>query len=185
MEEVEQILKDIQEKMQKNLASLKQSMNQIRSGRASPALVEDIKVQVYGQNMQVIQLATITIPEARQIVLDIWDKSNLQNVEKAIRASGRNLNPQVDGTLIRIHLPDLNKENREELAKLARQKLEEYKIGIRNLRRDGNEQLKKIKSTISEDDHHSYQSAIQKVTDKIIQEMDEIQKSKEKEIMTI
>ena len=185
MEEAELILEDMQEKMQRNLEFLKQNMSQIRSGRASAALVEDIKVEVYGQNMPLNQLATINIPEPRQITLDVWDKSNLQSIEKSIQASGRSLNPQIDGGLIRIHLPELNEENRRELVKLAKQKLEEHKVGIRSLRRDGNEQLKKIKDSISEDDLHDYQTKIQSITDKIAREMEDIQKSKETEIMTI
>ena len=185
MSEPDAMLKDAKNKMEKTIESLQNTMSQIRSGRASTAIVDDIKVDVYGQSMPMNQLATISVPEARQITIDLWDKGNLQAAEKAISASGRNLNPNTDGGVIRINLPDLTEENRKDLAKLAKQKLEDHKVAVRNIRRDINDALKKKKDELSEDSLRGHQDQVQKLTDEIIQKMDEIQRVKEQEIMNI
>ncbi|MDH5720771.1 MAG: ribosome recycling factor [Spirochaetia bacterium] len=180
------IMNETKEKMKKSLNDLAHSLSQIRSGRATPALVEDIKVEVYGQQMPMNQIGSINIPEPRMILIDVWDKSNSQEVLKAIQKSGRNLNPQDDGVAIRIVLPELNEERRKELLKLAKQKVEDHKVSIRNIRRDANENIKKLKNDgLSEDDLHQKQNEIQKLTDENIAHMDEIFKKKETEIMTV
>ena len=179
------LVKESKHKMKKTIDALQAAMSQIRSGRASLGIVEDIKVDVYGQSMPLNQLATITIPEARQIFIDAWDKANISCIEKAIQNSGRDLNPTINGLIIRINLPDLTEENRKKLAKITRQKLEDYKIAIRNIRRDTNDALKKMKDDISEDVFHTYQNEVQKITDQHIAQADKIQNDKEQEIMTI
>lgn len=180
------ILDDTKERMEKSLNDLYSAFTLIRSGRATPGLVDDIRVDVYGQSMPLNQVATINIPEARLITIDVWDKSNLQEVEKAIAASGRNLNPQNDGSLIRIALPDLTEERRKELVKVAKQKSEDHKVAVRNIRRDGNDQIKKLKGEgVSEDEIHDSIDEIQKITDSYIGKMDEAFSVKEKEIMTV
>lgn len=185
-EEVELILADVEDRMSKSFRELKNSYSQIRSGRATPGLVEDIKVDAYGSLMPLNQVANINIPEARMITIDVWDKSLVQDVEKAILKSGRNLNPQNDGGFLRIALPDLNEERRKELVKLSKQKSEDCKVAIRNIRRDGNDSLKKLKDGgISEDEVHLHQDEIQKITDKNIKAIDDLYHLKEKEILTV
>ncbi len=179
------LINDGKKKMENSIKALQVTLSKIRSGRASTNIVEDIKVNIYGQSMLLNQLATITIPEARSITIDTWDKGNISLLEQAIHNSGRNLNPNIDGGLIRINLPELTEESRKELAKLSKQKLEDHKVSIRNIRRDINDSLKKIKNDMSEDDFHKYQQEVQKMTDDNIVKSDEIQIKKEKEIMTI
>lgn len=185
-ETIELIFEELKEKMQKSLEGLKFSMSQIRSGRATTGLVEDIKVDVYGQQMPLNQVATISTPEARLITIDVWDKSNLQEVEKSILKSGRNLTPQNDGSLIRINLPEMNEETRKEMVKIAKQKVEDHKVSIRNIRRDANEQIKKLKSEgLSEDAMHAHVEDVQNTTDDFVSRMDELFNHKEKDIMTV
>ncbi len=186
MEEIILIIDDVKERMEKSYQDLLHAFTQIRSGRATSGLVDDIKVDVYGQLMPLNQVATINIPEARLITIDVWDKSKLHDVDRAISASGRNLNPQNDGSLIRIALPDLTEERRKELVKVARQKVEDHKVSIRNIRRDGNDQIKKLKSEgVSEDEIHARQEEIQKITDNYISRVEDVLTKKEKEIMTV
>lgn len=185
-EEVELILEDMRERMEKSMNDLRHAFSQVRSGRATPGLVEDIRVEAYGESMALNQVAAINIPEARMITVDVWDKSIVQDVEKAIQKSGRNLNPQNDGGLIRIHLPELTEERRRELVKLAKQKVEDHKVAIRNIRRDSNDSIKKLKSgSISEDQIRSLQDLVQKNTDTKIKEMDDLLVRKENEILTV
>ena len=185
-EDISLLFEDAKERMSKSLDDLHKVMAQMRSNRASTALVEDIRVDVYGQSMALNQLATINIPEARTITIDPWDKSNTQEVEKAIQKSGRNLNPQNDGTIIKIHLPELTEERRKEMVKLAKQKVEDHKVAIRNIRRDTNDAIKKLKGDgISEDTVHAAQDEVQKLTDEFNAKMDDTFSKKEKEIMTV
>ncbi|RME91700.1 MAG: ribosome recycling factor [Candidatus Hydrogenedentota bacterium] len=185
-EKVQEILSDAKKRMEKSVEDLAHALSQIRSGRATPALVEDIRVEVYGQTMPLNQVATINVPEARLITIDVWDKSNLQSVEKAIQKSGRDLNPQNDGTIIRIQMPELTEERRKELVKVAKQKVEDHKVAIRNIRRDANDKLKKLKNEgMSEDDLHHYTDEVQKLTDTYVGKMDAMFKRKEEEILTI
>jgi len=185
-EDIELIIADTDERMGKSIRELKHAYSQIRSGRATPGIVEDIRVEAYGEMLPLNQVAGINIPEARLITIDVWDKSIAQAVEKAIMKSGRNLNPQNDGGLIRIALPDLNEERRKELVKTSKQKAEDSKIAIRNIRRDGNDSIKKLKDEgLPEDQVHAHQARIQKITDANIALIDELFHAKEKEIMTV
>ncbi|MCS6985483.1 MAG: ribosome recycling factor [Leptospiraceae bacterium] len=185
-ETIELIMSDCRERMGKSVQDLVHTLAQLRSGRATPALVEDIRVEAYGTVMPLNQLANISIPEARLIVIDVWDKANLQAVEKAIQKSGRNLNPHNDGNVIRISLPEMSLEARKEMVKVVRQKTEEHKVAIRNIRRDANEELRKLKGEgISEDEIKHYQEEVQKLTDQHIKKMDELAQAKEKEILTV
>ncbi|HRP68833.1 MAG TPA: ribosome recycling factor [Turneriella sp.] len=172
--------------MQKTLDDLAHHMAQIRSGRATPSLVEDIRVEVYGQVMPLSQVASIATPEARLITVDVWDKSQIQTVEKAIMKSGKNLNPSSDGSLIRINLAEMTGETRKEMVKLAKAKTEDHKVAIRNVRRDANDALKKLKgSGVSEDQIKGFSDAVQKHTDGFIKRMDDLFAAKEKDIMTV
>jgi len=185
-ESVQLILDDSRERMDKTRSELANALSLVRSGRATPGLVEDIRVEAYGDLVPMNQVGNISIPEARLIKIDVWDKSILQNVEKAIQKSGRNLNPQVDGSVIRIALAELNEERRKELVKLAKQKTEDFKVAIRNIRRDANDSVKKLKGEgLSEDEIHSVQGQIQKFTDEYIESLDQMFHHKEKEIITI
>ena len=185
-ENADLIIVDTEERMGKSFRELRNAFSQIRSGRATPGIVDDIKVEAYGELLPLNQVASINIPEARLITIDVWDKSLVQSVEKSILKSGRNLNPQNDAGLLRIALPDLNEERRKELVKLSKQKAEDCKIAIRNIRRDGNDAIKKLKDDgLSEDEVHSYQANIQKMTDSNMSLIDELYHSKEKEIMTV
>lgn len=185
-EDLQLIFSDTSDRMQKSVDDLAHSLSQIRSGRATPGLVDDIKVEAYGQMMPMNQVGTISIPEARLITIDVWDKSITGDVEKAIQKSGRNLNPQNDGTLIRINLPEMTEETRREMVKVAKQKVEDHKVALRNIRRDANDAIKKLKNEgLSEDEMHSAQDEIQNITDKFVNVMDDMFQNKEKDIMTI
>lgn len=185
-EDISQVMKETRERMEKTAGDLDNALRQIRSGRASTGIVDDIRVEVYGQLMPLNQVANISIPEARMILIDVWDKSNLQAVEKAILKSGKNLTPQNDGTNIRIGLPDMNEETRKEMVKVVKHKVEDHKVAIRNIRRDSNEKIKKLKGDgVSEDDIKGFQSDIQKLTDDYIAQIDKDGEAKEKDIMTV
>jgi len=186
IDEAKKIMQDLQTRMQKTFDDLSHHLVQIRSGRATPSLVEDIRVDAYGQSMPLNQVASITAPEARLIVVDVWDKSQMQAVEKAIQKSGKNLNPMNDGSVIRISLAELTTDKRKEMVKLAKSKVEDHKVAIRNIRRDANESLKKLKgSGVSEDEIKALSDTVQKHTDDYIKKMDELFASKEKDIMTV
>lgn len=161
---------DAQTRMDGAIHSLKHSLNGLRTGRASAALLDPVKVEVYGNFMPLNQVSTISTPEARLISVQVWDKGNTKAVEKAIANAGLGLNPQSDGNLIRIPLPDLSEERRKELAKKAREYAEHAKIAIRNIRRDANDEVKKMEKNaeISEDQQHEYAEKIQKLTDEFI-----------------
>ncbi|MBV6494041.1 MAG: Ribosome-recycling factor [Turneriella sp.] len=185
-DEANKIISDARNRMQKTLDDLAHHMAQIRSGRATPSLVEDIRVEVYGQVMPLNQVASIATPEARLITVDVWDKSQLQAVEKAIMKSGKNLNPSNDGSIIRINLAEMTGETRKEMVKLAKAKTEDHKVSVRNVRRDANDALKKLKgSGISEDQVKGFSDVIQKHTDEFTKKMDDLFTAKEKDIMTV
>lgn len=182
----DKIIQGMLDRMKKSHEDLSHGMAQIRSGRATPALVEDIKVEAYGQVMPLNQVGNISTPEARQIVIDVWDKSLMQAVEKAIQKSGKNLNPMNDGSFIRINLAELTGETRKEMVKLAKGKVEDHKVAIRNIRRDANEDLKKLKgSGVSEDEIRTHTDTVQKHTDSYIKKMDDLFAQKEKDILTV
>ena len=174
------------EKMSKTINSFKKDMSTLRTGRANSAMLDMIKVDVYGQLMPINQLATITVPEARLITIQVWDKSNTSLIDSAIQKSDLGINPQIDGQLIRIRIPDLTEERRKELIKILKNMAEKSKVSIRNIRREGNEELKKLKDkSITEDENKNFEKKIQKITDNNILTIDNITSDKEKEILQI
>ena len=184
---MEDIFQDCRERMEKALKTLQKDFSKLRTGRASTALVEDIEVDYYQMPTPLNQLASISIPDSRSIVIQPWDKSCMGNVEKAIMKSELGLNPINDGKVIRVNIPPLTEERRKELAKLAKKYTEDTKIAVRNIRREANDTLKKRKNNkeISEDDMYSGQEEIQKITDDYVAKADKAREEKEKEIMEI
>ena len=174
-------------KMDKTIEIFTKELSSLRTGRANAAMLDLIKVDVYGQQMPINQLASITTPEPRMINIQIWDQNNVGLVDSAIKKSELGLNPQVDGQLIRLPVPELNEERRTELKKLIRTMGEKCKVSIRNIRREANEGLKKLLKSkdIGEDEEKSFEKNVQTITDKHISIVDEKISSKEKEIMTI
>lgn len=180
----QKIMDDTRSKMEKSVTLLSQELAKIRTGRASPALLDGIKVEYYGSLLPLNQVATINIPEPRLIVIQPWDKQTLGSIEKAINKADIGLTPNNDGNVIRLPLPPLTAERREELVKLNQKLGEECKIAIRNIRRDANNEIKKQEKEkkISEDESFKLQESVQKMTDEFIKKVDEIIKKKEKEI---
>lgn len=176
---------DIQRRMTGALENLKHDFGGLRTGRASTALLDPVQVEVYGANMPINQVATVSVPEPRLISVQVWDRSNITSVEKAIRSAGLGINPIVDGQLIRLPIPDLTEERRKELAKLASQYAEKARIAVRNVRRDGMDALKtdEKKKEISEDEHKRLDTEVQKMTDDTIKEIDAVLHAKEQEIL--
>jgi ribosome recycling factor len=176
---------DIQRRMHGAVEALKHDLVGLRTGRASISLLDPVNVAVYGANMPINQVATVSAPEPRMLSVQVWDKSNVGSVEKAIRSAGLGLNPITDGTTIRLPIPDLTEERRKELAKLASQYAEKARIAVRNVRRDGMEALKtdEKKHEISEDEHKRLNTEVQKLTDDTIKEIDSAASAKEKEIL--
>ena len=176
---------DLQRRMHGAVDALKHDFSGLRTGRASTALVDTIHVEVYGSNMPLSQVATVSVPEPRMLTVQVWDRSNVQPVEKAIRAANLGLNPVTDGQLIRLPIPDLTEERRKELAKLVGQFSEKARIAVRNVRRDGMDHLKQDekKHEISEDERKRLEHDVQKMTDDTIREIDELADAKEKEIL--
>ena len=179
--------KEYSTKMDKSIQSLKKDLSTLRTGRANTNMLDTVKVDIYGQIMPINQLATISVPEARLISIQVWDKNNINLIESTIQKSELGLNPQIDGQLIRLPIPELNEERRTELKKLIKSMGEKCKIAIRNIRRDANEELKKLLKSkeIGEDEEKSFEKNVQNITDKHIALVDEKVLSKEKEIMTI
>jgi ribosome recycling factor len=184
---IEDILADTDERMKKSVKSLEREFAAIRTGRANPALFDNVKVEAYDTLMPLNQVATISCPEPRLVVIQPWDRQNLSAVEKAILKSDLSLNPNNDGNLIRIQIPDLTEERRKEYVKLARQKAEECRVSIRNVRRDGNDMIKDLEKEkdISEDESKSAVARVQKLTDKYIDEVQKLIDNKEKEILNV
>jgi ribosome recycling factor len=181
------ILKDMEERMGKAIANLRKDLATLRAGRANPAILDKIVVEYYGTPTPLNQLANISAPEPRLLTIQPWDKSALKDIDKAIQQSDLGLTPTNDGNIIRIAIPPLTEERRKELVKVANKEGEETKVAIRNIRRDANEEIKKLEkaATISEDESRRHQETIQKTTDKYIAEVDKIVKEKEKEIMEV
>lgn len=173
--------------MKKTIASLKDEFATLRTGRASAALFEKIRVDYYGEKTPLNQVANISIPEARLIVIQPWDRSLIGEIEKAIRTSELSLNPSNDGKVIRISIPPLTEERRKELAKQAKNMAEQSRVAIRNIRRDGNEELKKAlkDGELTEDEEQRVSEELQNLTDKYIKEINHILEEKEKEIMEV
>ena len=176
---------DLDRRMHGALEVLKHDLAGLRTGRASTALVDPIQVEVYGAMMPMNQVATISVPEPRLLSVQVWDRSNLGAVEKAIRNAGIGINPIVDGQVIRLPIPDLTEERRKELAKLAGQYAEKARVAVRNVRRDGMDDLKtdEKKHEISEDEHKRPSAEVQKLTDTVIAEIDAAAHAKEQEIL--
>ena len=176
---------DIKRRMHGAVEALKHDLGGLRTGRASTALVDGIQVEVYGANMPLNQVATVSVPEARLISVQVWDKSNISPVEKAIRSANLGINPITDGQIIRLPIPDLTEERRKELAKLVGQYAEKARIAVRNVRRDGMDHLKQDekKHDISEDERKRLEHDVQKLTDDTIKEIDDAANAKEKEIL--
>ena len=170
--------------MDKSIQSLKKDISTLRTGRANINMLDTIKVDVYGQMMPVNQLATVSVPEARLISIQVWDKGNISLIDSAIQKSELGINPQIDGQMIRLRIPDLTEERRKDLIKILKNMGEKAKISIRNIRREANEELKKkLKNkNISEDDNKNFEKDIQKLTDSNIEIIEKILISKEKEI---
>ena len=179
--------KNYSSKMDKSIQSLKRDISTLRTGRANTNMLDTIKVDVYGQLMPVEQLATISVPEARLISIQVWDKANISLIEGAIQKSELGINPQTDGQIIRLRIPDLTEERRKDLIKVLKNMGEKGKISIRNIRREANEELKKkLKDKlISEDDNKNFEKNIQNLTDQNIENIEKILTDKEKEISQI
>src|SRR3954462_5788853 len=176
---------DLKRRMHGAVDALRHDLTGLRTGRASTALLDPIHVEVYGANMPLNQVATVSVPEARMLSVQVWDKSNVQPVEKAIRSAGLGLNPITDGTTIRLPIPELTEERRKELAKLVGQYAEKARVAVRNVRRDGMDHLKadEKKHDISEDERKRLEHEVQKLTNDPIKEIDEAAAAKEKEIL--
>ena len=174
-------------KMSKTIEVFSKELNTLRTGRANASMLDFVKVEVYGQKMPINQLGTITTPEPRTINIQVWDVNNLSFIDSAIKKSELGLNPQIDGQLIRLPIPDLSEERRIDMKKMVKSMGEKCKVSIRNIRREANDDLKKMLKLkeISEDDEKKYEKIIQELTDKNINLIDEKVSSKEKEIMTI
>ena len=180
-------LEDIERRMDGAITALQKEFMGLRTGRASAQLLESIMVDAYGASMPINQVATISVPEPRMLSVQVWDKGNAKATEKAIRGSDLGLNPQVDGQLLRIPLPDLSEERRRELSKIAAKYAEGARIAVRNVRRDGMDALKKLEKDgdISQDDRHLYEEEIQTLTDAHVEKIDQSLSTKEAEIMQV
>ena len=174
-------------KMEKSIQSLKKDLTTLRTGRANSNMLDTIKVDVYGQLMPIDQLGTVSVPEARLISIQVWDKANITLIDSAIQKSELGINPQIDGQIIRLRVPDLTEERRKDLIKILKGMGEKGKVSIRNIRREANEELKKKlkEKTISEDQNKKFEKNIQKLTDINIENIDKILAEKEKEILQI
>ena len=174
-------------KMDKSIGSFKKDISTLRTGRANTSMLDIIKVDVYGQLMPIEQLATLSVPEARLISIQVWDKSNISHIDNAIQKSELGINPQIDGQIIRLRIPDLTEERRKDLIKILKNMGEKSKISVRNIRREANEELKKkLKDKkISEDQNKNFEKNIQNLTDTNIEKIEKILIEKEKEISQI
>ncbi|MFQ5346379.1 MAG: ribosome recycling factor [Rhodothalassiaceae bacterium] len=180
-------LKDIERRMRGAIEALRHEFAGLRTGRASAAILEPITVEVYGSQMPLNQVATISVPEPRMLSVQVWDRGNVSAVDKAIRSSGLGLNPQTEGNVLRIPIPELSEERRHELTKVAGKYAEQARIAVRNVRRDGMDQIKRLEKAgeLSEDDSHKWAERVQKLTDEIIKEIDEMLARKDEEILQV
>ena len=180
-------LKDLERRMTGAMTVLKREFGGLRTGRASASLVEPVMVNAYGSQMPLSQLATVSVPESRMISVQVWDKDQVSAVEKAIRESDLGLNPQTEGQVLRLPIPELNEERRQEIAKVAHKYAEQTRVAVRNVRRDGMEQLKRQEKDgeIGKDEHHTLAGQVQELTDRIVKEIDGALESKEAEIMQV
>lgn len=185
-DEIEIDTDDLQRRMEGALAALRTEFASLRTGRASGAMLDPIQVEAYGQMTPINQLGTINVPEPRMVTINVWDKALVGKVEKAIRESGLGINPQLNGTIIMLPIPELNEQRRRELAKVAAQYAESARVAIRNIRRDGMDQLKRAKAAgMSEDDVRFWTEEIQQLTDRFIAQVDRAMAAKQDEIMQV
>ena len=177
---------DLQRRMDGALSAMKSEFASLRTGRASSSMLDPIILEVYGQQTPLNQLGTINVPEPRMVTINVWDKTNVPLIEKAIRESGLGINPQLNGAIIMLPIPELNEERRRELSRLAGQYAESARVAVRNIRRDGMDQIKKAKSDgMSEDDQKFWEESVQELTDSTIKILDETLDSKQAEIMQV
>ncbi len=184
---INDVLHDAEDKMQKSIATFKHDLSGLRAGRATPALLERVQAEYYGVDTPIAQMASISVPEARMLVIQPWDKGTLKAIEKAILKSDLGLTPISDGSVIRLTIPAMTEERRRDLVKTVHKKAEEGRVAIRNVRRDANNLLKDLQKghEISEDDQKRAQDEVQKLTDKYVKQVDEIMAAKEAEIMEV
>ena len=184
---IDDLLKDLKKRMENSVANAKSEIAGIRAGRASPGMLDSIRVEVYGQKMPLNQLGNITTPDARTINIEVWDVSNVDIVDKTLRDSNLGINPINEGSLIRLPLPQLTEERRDEYLKIIGKLLETAKVAVRNVRRDGIEKIKKIEKdkSIGQDESKSYQNIIEKITTEHINILDQAHKAKEEELKNI
>ncbi|MGB0960046.1 MAG: ribosome recycling factor [Halocynthiibacter sp.] len=179
-------LDDLQRRMDGAMGALKTEFSSLRTGRASASMLDPIMVEAYGQKTPINQIGTVNVPEPRMVTLNVWDKSMVQLAEKAIRESGLGINPQLNGTIIMLPIPELNEERRRDLTKVAGQYAESARVAVRNVRRDGMEQLKKAKAAgMSEDDHKVWSDEVQELTNTAIANIDSTLATKQEEIMQV
>ena len=176
---------DLQRRMDGAMSNLRTEFASLRTGRASAAMLEPVMVDAYGAMTPINQVGTVNVPEPRMVTINVWDKGLVGKVEKAIRESGLGINPQLNGTIIMLPIPELNEERRRELTKVAGSYAENARVSIRNVRRDGMDQIKKAKSDISEDDVKFWETEVQELTDRYIKKVDEALETKQQEIMQV
>ncbi|WP_457645476.1 ribosome recycling factor [Profundibacter sp.] len=185
-DDIEIDLDDLERRMEGALASLRTEFASLRTGRASASMLEPVMVEAYGQKTPINQVGTVNVPEPRMVTINVWDKSMVAAVEKAIRESGLGINPQLNGTIIMLPIPELNEERRRELSKVAAQYAEHARVAVRNVRRDGMDQLKKaLNNGMSEDDNKIWHDEVQSLTDKAIAAIDAALENKQEEIMQV
>lgn len=185
-EDIEIDIDDLERRMKGAMESLRHEFASLRTGRASASMVEPVQVEAYGQLTPINQVGTVNVPEPRMVTINVWDKGLVGKVEKAIRESGLGINPQTNGTIIMLPIPELNEERRRELTKVAAQYAESARVSIRNVRRDGMDQVKKGKADgMPEDDQKFWENAVQELTDKMIGSVDEALEAKQAEIMQV
>ena len=185
-DDIEIDLDDLERRMEGALGALKSDFSSLRTGRASASMLDAITVEAYGAPTPLNQVGTVNVPEPRMVTLNVWDKSLVNAVDKAIRTSGLGINPVMDGTLLRLPIPELNEERRRELTKVAGQYAESARVAVRNVRRDGMDQVKKASNEgMSEDEQKLYSDEIQDLTDKAIKNIDDALETKQEEIMQV
>ncbi len=185
-EDIDIDIDDLERRMKGAMESLRHEFGSLRTGRASASMVEPVQVDAYGQMTPINQLGTVNVPEPRMVTINVWDKAMVGKVEKAIRESGLGINPQLNGTIIMLPIPELNEERRRELTKVAVQYAESARVAIRNVRRDGMDQIKKGKANgMPEDDQKFWETAVQELTDKMIGGVDQALEAKQAEIMQV
>lgn len=184
---LKEILKQSQDKMEKTISVLKKELGSMKAGKANPAMLDKISVEYYGTQTPINQLANVSSPEPRVLLIQPWDKNSMKDIERAILQSDLGLNPSNDGSVIRLLIPELTEETRKQIVKKVKKTGEESKIAIRSIRREGNDKIKRLKkdNEITEDDATNAEDDIQKITDKHIKNIDEIVSNKEKEVMSI